>query len=299
LLLVADILGKMTSPLPRIPTRRSAPSVLRISSPLTRGGYTLAAGNAHFVLVLAGRIELQPRKDARRSLADGPRLLWLAGGGELVVDAGTRAVLVSLPQLVLTGALPATPLGEQIARTLRQELSLPFEETNRIRAIIEGLEAEHKGGMAGADVAELHYVSLLLLHLWRLARVDLVTHGRAPQGLAERFVLLAGQHLREHIKVEDYARSLGVSRDRLGTAVRRATGLSPQAYLHQLLMREAAELLANTGMPVGQVAFRLGFSDPPYFTRFFNRMSGVSPAQFRKRAKARRAAGDDSYAAWP
>ncbi|MBN9672049.1 helix-turn-helix transcriptional regulator [Roseibium aggregatum] len=287
--------------MPRIPTRRSTPAVLRISSPLTRGGYTLAAGNAHLVLTFAGRLEFQPPKGARRSLADGPRILWFADGdgGELVADAGTRALMVSLPQLVLTGALPATPLGEQIARTLRQELTLPFEETNRIREIIEGLEAEQRGGLAGADVAALHYVSLLLLYVWRLARVDLVTHGRAPQGLAERFVLLAGQHLREHIKVEDYARSLGVSRDRLGTAVRRATGFSPQGYLHQLLMREAAELLANTGMPVGQVAFRLGFSDPPYFTRFFNRMSGVSPAQFRKRAKARRAAGDDSYAAWP
>ena len=169
----------------------------------------------------------------------------------------------------------------------------------RIEALVAGLEAERSGGEPGAEVAAGHFLSLLLVQIWRLARADLVAHGRAPMGLAERFVLLAGQRLREHLKVGDYARLLGVSRDRLGSAVQRATGHSPQGYLHLLLIREASELLASTGMPVGQVAFRLGFADPAYFTRFFTRHRGESPAQFRRAAKARRATGDQSYAAWP
>ncbi|MBA4490304.1 helix-turn-helix domain-containing protein [Paracoccus sp. S1E-3] len=140
---------------------------------------------------------------------------------------------------------------------------------------------------------------LILVQLWRLARADLIAHGRAPQGLVERFVLLAGQHLHDHRGIGDYAAMLGVSRDRLGRAARRTTGLSPQAYLHQLLIREASELLASTGMQVGQLAFRLGFSEPAYFTRFFTRQRGESPAQFRRAARARRARGDQSYADWP
>lgn len=291
----------MPTTLPRLPTSRATPSVQRVSSSLTRGGYGLKAGNAHLVLLQTGHVEITSEEEKIALSADGPRVIWRmeAAHGELIAEGGTRAVIVSLPSLLLTGALPATPLGEQMGRTLKQHLSLPLEGTSPMEALVAGLEAERAGKGAGSELAELHYVALLLVHLWRLARADLVTHGRAPQGLAERFVLLAAQHLREHIKVEDYARSLGVSRDRLGTAVRRTTGLSPQAYLHQLLMREAAELLASTGMPIGQVAFRLGFSDQAYFTRFFIRMSGASPAQFRKRARARRAAGDQSYAAWP
>lgn len=281
--------------------RRSTPAVLRISSPLTRGGYALSEGSAHLILAWAGRLDYRSRDSELGRLADGPRLVWLPDGdaGELIAEGGARAVILSLPKLVLSGALPATPLGEQMQRTLKQQLSLAPETTSQLEALVEGLEAERSGGKAGADVAELHYVSLILVQVWRLARADLVTHGRAPQGLAERFVLLAGQHLRDHLKVEDYARALGVNRDRLGSAVRRATDHSPQSYLHHLLMREAAELLASTGMPIGQVAFRLGFADPAYFTRFFCRMSGVAPAQFRKRAKARNADGAISYAAWP
>jgi AraC family transcriptional activator of pobA len=72
-----------------------------------------------------------------------------------------------------------------------------------------------------------------------------------------------------------------VKRDRLNVSVRRATGLSPQAYLHREIMRDACELLASTGLPVSQIAFRLGYVDPAYFNRFFTRQSGQSPGRYR------------------
>lgn len=285
------------------PDRRAHASVQRIRSPLMRVGYGLAPGAAHLAVLQAGSVA---RRGAAQDAEPGPgieapRLLWLAHGtgGELVAEAGSRGMLLSIPGLALMRALPATPLGEQMRRTLGQTLSLPYDDPTPLEPLIAGLEGERHSGALGSDVAEEHYLSLVLLQLWRLSRADLIAHGRAPQGLAERFVILAGQHAREHWPVGDYARSLGVSRDRLGSAVRRATGLSPQRYLHRELTREACELLANTGMPVSQVAFRLGFSDPAYFTRFFARQAGANPGQYRRQAKARRARGDQSYAAWP
>lgn len=281
--------------------RRAAPAVQHVRSPLTRAGYTLAAGASHLLLLAAGRADLRPRGEDPRRLADGPRLIWRADGNgdELILQGGTRALLLTLPAMVVSGALPATPLGEQMASTLRQELNLPHDTGGRIGALVDGLEAEQQAEEPGADLAQQQYVALLLVHLWRLARADLIAHGRAPQGLAERFVALAGKHLRDHLRVGDYAAALGVSRDRLGSAVRRATGVSPQLYLHRLLLREASELLANTGMPISQVAFRLGFSDPAYFTRFFIRLSGETPAHFRRHAKDRLPTTDHSFAAWP
>ena len=291
-----------SEPLPS-PDRRAHASVQRIRSPLMRVGYGLAAGAAHLVVLQAGTVARRRagRDDEPRATVEAPRLLWLAdgGAGELLAEAGTRGALLSIPGLALMRALPATPLGDQMRRTLGQDLSLPHEEPQMLTPLLEGLERERQSGALGADVAEEHFLALILLQLWRVSRADLIAHGRAPQGLAERFVILAGQHAREHWQVGDYARSLGVSRDRLGTAVRRATGLSPKGYLHRELTREACELLANTGMPVSQVGFRLGFADPAYFNRFFSRQTGASPGQYRRRAKARRARGDQSYAAWP
>lgn len=111
--------------------------------------------------------------------------------------------------------------------------------------------------------------------------------------------MLAGVHKHQHWTVEEYARALGTKPDRLGVAVRRATGLSPQTYLHREIMRDACELLASTGFPVSQIAFRLGFVDPAYFNRFFTRQSGQSPGKYRHVLRHRREQGDRTYAAWP
>lgn len=281
--------------------RQTVPRVDRIASPLTSVGYGLAPDHGHLIWLMVGALRIGPQNAPEMGPVEGARLLWrpARGRAELLAQSGTRAVIVSVPRLALTQALPTTPLGDQMRRVFGQELDFAADDMARLDGLIQGLEAETKGFEPGAEPARDHYLALILMQLWRLARADLVAHGHAPQGLAERFVLTAGQRVRDHLSVGDYATDLGVSRDRLGSAVRRATGLSPQAYLHLLLVREASELLANTGMPVSQVAFRLGFADPAYFTRFFTRHRGESPARFRRAAKERRAAGDISYAAWP
>ncbi len=230
-----------------------------------------------------------------------PRLLWwpVGSAAELLVDAGTRGSLLSIPRTTMLQALPIAPISQQMQRTLSQPVDLPAEKSIGVAALFSGLDREKRKSEAGSEIAILHYLSLLLLQLWRMARQDLVAPGGAPQGLSERFILLAAQYRRGHRAVADYASDLGVSRDRLGSAVRRATGISPQAYLHKLLVRDAAELLKNTGMPISQVAFRLGFADPAYFTRFFKRETGQSPGAYRKSTRRSANEGQVSFSAWP
>lgn len=53
--------------------------------------------------------------------------------------------------------------------------------------------------------------------------------------------------------------------------------------LHERLLLEAKRQLTYTNMTIGQVADLLGFSEPAYFTRFFKRLTGLSPRDFRLR----------------
>ncbi|WP_171060761.1 AraC family transcriptional regulator [Poseidonocella sp. HB161398] len=282
------------------PPRRPVPRLHQIKSPLSRIAYALPEGAAHLLQLDHGRVRLRGATADDGPERSGPRLLWWAGGGgrELVAEAGARGMLLSIPAPSLLQALPVSPIGEQMQRTLSQDLELSPGAPWAASGLLEGFAREAAEAEAGAEIAASHYLSLLLLQLWRLARKDLVTPGGAPQGLSERFVLLAAQRARDHLPVGHYARELKVSRDRLGSAVKRATGLSPRAYLHRILLRDAAELLAHTGMPVSRVAFRLGFADPAYFTRFFKRETGQNPAAFRKSLRRTEAAAQ-TFAAWP
>ncbi len=290
----------MSLPMRPNASQRPICSLNRIRSPLARVAYALPARAVHLLVLDAGTVHLRS-PSGRSADQTAPRLLWWAEGEarELIASAGSRGLLLSVPAGTLTQALPATPIGDQMRRTLSQDLSVSPEGSAALSDLLEGLGREASAGEPGGELAQRHYLTLVLLSLWRIARTDLVVLGRAPQGLSERFVLLAGQRARDHWTVERYASELRVSRDRLGSAVKRTTGLSPQAYLHRLLIREAMELLANTGMPVSQVAFRLGFSDPAYFTRFFRRQAEQTPAAFRKAHRKPGTSQPQSFAAWP
>ena len=75
----------------------------------------------------------------------------------------------------------------------------------------------------------------------------------------------------------------GVSRYR--TLFREATGMSPIAYITELRMQRAAELLTHTELPVIQVAQSVGYEDPLYFSRVFRQRWGVSPAIYGSRRR--------------
>jgi AraC family transcriptional activator of pobA len=281
--------------------RRPTPGLHRIRSPLSRIAFSLPRGAAQLLWLEYGTVHLRQASQDVSPDRSGPRLMWWADGSgrELIAEIGTRGTLLSIPDGVLAQAMPATPIGEQMQRTLSQDLDLAAESAGSIPPLLEGFATERQGSEPGAEIATSNYLTLMLLQLWRLARRDIVHLGGAPQGLSERFILLAAQRVRDHRPVEDYARDLRVSRDRLGSAVKRATGLSPRAYLHRLLLRDAMELLANTGMPVSQVAFRLGFVDPAYFTRFFKRETGQNPGAFRRSHRRSDTTEPQSFAAWP
>lgn len=278
-------------------------SLLHIRSPLTRVAYSVPVGSACLLLLAAGQMSVSQAgnsADTAQTL-EASRLIWSPPGKalELSAQAGARGMVMLVSRQTLVRALPASLLADQMGIVLRQGLSRALAPGDAIMRLMEGVAAEKQDGGPGSREALEHYLGLILLHLWRMLGTDIISRQRSPRGLAERFVMLTGQHRHEHWTVQRYAEALEVKRDRLNVSVRRATGLSPQAYLHREIMRDACELLASTGLPVSQIAFRLGFADPAYFNRFFTRQSGQTPGKYRHVLRSRKEQGDLTYAAWP
>jgi len=77
------------------------------------------------------------------------------------------------------------------------------------------------------------------------------------------------------------AREVGVSSAYLVKIFREQTGRTPLRY-HQLTkIALARHLLGKTTMPVKEIALRIGYEDPLYFSRVFRKETGVSPRGFR------------------
>jgi transcriptional regulator GlxA family with amidase domain len=71
-----------------------------------------------------------------------------------------------------------------------------------------------------------------------------------------------------------------------------ATGMSPLDYVHALRLEEAKRLLETTGLPLDEIASRIGYEDATFLGRLFRRKVGLTPAQYRRRFRALRTALD-------
>jgi AraC-like DNA-binding protein len=85
------------------------------------------------------------------------------------------------------------------------------------------------------------------------------------------------------LSVADRARRLGLSGDALRERARLAAGSSPHEVVVAARIERAASLLAGTALPVQEVARRVGYEDPAYFSRLFTRRTGTTPSRFRER----------------
>jgi AraC family transcriptional activator of pobA len=100
--------------------------------------------------------------------------------------------------------------------------------------------------------------------------------------LMREFRLALEENFRTTQSVGAYAKLLKVSSDRLGKSVQERSGRSAGEIIRQRLLLEAERLLAHTEMAVSEIAYALNFQDPAYFSRFFRRLAGQSPGEFRE-----------------
>jgi len=79
-----------------------------------------------------------------------------------------------------------------------------------------------------------------------------------------------------------YAQAAGISENYLNRQVRQATGHSVGQWIDNARLVRAKRLLADTSLPIIEVATAVGLEDQSYFSRFFRRETGLTPSEFRK-----------------
>lgn len=106
--------------------------------------------------------------------------------------------------------------------------------------------------------------------------------GKRTEDLFMDFIHLLPQHyVREH-GIEFYANTLGVTPTYLSRAVRQVSGRTVVEYINRLLLMEAIWLLESTDLSIDEIAERINYADSTTFGRFFFRMKGITPREYRK-----------------
>ena len=80
----------------------------------------------------------------------------------------------------------------------------------------------------------------------------------------------------------EIAEAVGVSEDYLSRVFNRELNISPWDYLNRYRVLQSKHLLLDTTDTIGAIANQVGFKDQAYFSRVFNKITGVSPQAFRE-----------------
>ncbi|MFE5318030.1 helix-turn-helix domain-containing protein [Paenibacillus sp. NPDC056579] len=90
------------------------------------------------------------------------------------------------------------------------------------------------------------------------------------------------QYYQEPLSIEELAHLTKRSASHLITSFKKHYGLAPMEYMHRIRIQKAQELLLETDFGMETIAVELGYCDAPYFNRMFKKLTGVSPAMYRK-----------------
>ncbi len=90
-------------------------------------------------------------------------------------------------------------------------------------------------------------------------------------------------HLDEKLDFDRLARQHGLSPSHFRRLWRNFFNLPPAQYAMDRRMREACRLLTESDMRINEVAARLGFTDPLYFSKQFHRFIGQTASEYRGR----------------
>ncbi len=155
-------------------------------------------------------------------------------------------------------------------RRIADEAGLDFE------CLVSAYESLDFYGKEKADSAA-NILKLATRYLWLSEYIDV---GYNVDSV--RINDYISKHIGESISVKDLCLALGIPKKRLYEISHKWFGMPIGDYISNQRINEAKRLLSTTDYPISKIAYTVGIVDYNYFTKFFRKRVGVSPAKYRK-----------------
>ena len=226
------------------------------------------------------------------------RVLEAANGAE-----GIQVARETIPDVILSDVMMPVMDGYtflHLVKTDERTCHIPvvlLTARNSAASRLEGLQTG-----ADAYLAKPFHVQELLLTVRNLLNLRLKIQQQfagppaarpaetAPQtpdaSFLQRFTALVDARLDdEHFGVEEMSSEIGMSRTQLHRKVKAVTGHSTSHLMRTVRLQRALEMLRREDLPIAEIAFRVGFSSPSYFTETFHKHFGYPPSEARKQQR--------------
>ncbi len=102
------------------------------------------------------------------------------------------------------------------------------------------------------------------------------------QEVFNRFIRLVNDYARKEHNIDFYAGRLCFTPRYFGTLIKKVSGHTPKEWIDRQLVTEAKVRLKHTDQQVARIADELGFPNTSFFCKYFRRIAGMSPQDYRQ-----------------
>lgn len=215
--------------------------------------------------------------------------------------AGIEVALEKIPDIIISDVMMPNKDGFQVCEFLKEDI-----RSSHIPIILLTAKSDVASRIAGlkrgADdyLAKPFHEEELLVRMQNLLKTRQRLQERyqdiyeaplpkvklATPNVEDGFILKIQALFEEHILDPDFdlkllSKELNLSRANFFRKVKALTGRTPAIYIRSLRLQKARQLLVSSDLPVKQIAYDVGFSDPAYFTKSYMTEFGENPSETR------------------
>ena len=204
-------------------------------------------------------------------------MMPIMDGKELCRQVKEHIETSHIPVILLTALGDKEHILEGLEIKADQYIIKPFD--------LMVLEANIRTILENRNLIQLRFQQMIT-HLPNLAATEEV---KLPSSLDDEFMQrvteLVKQHLGKDLTIDILCAEVNMSRTSFYNKIKALTGIAPNDFIRNIRMKEAAFLLQSQRYTVSEVADRMGFADPKYFTDTFKKFYGVPPSVYMKQNK--------------
>ena len=155
------------------------------------------------------------------------------------------------------------------------------------RAIAAEMTGERVGHQSMLDALMRQLVIHLLrshLTVRQSAQIELSRAGPVDRRL-RRAIEFMHTNFERDLALEEIASAAYLSEYHFARLFKRIMGVTPHGYLANLRIERARKLLAETALPVSEIALTVGYQSQSHFTKVFKSVTGITPRAYRESAK--------------
>jgi len=103
------------------------------------------------------------------------------------------------------------------------------------------------------------------------------------QLLKKAFKIVEDNISNEQFDIPFFCSELGVSRTMLFTKIKAWTNFTPNDFIQEIRLKRAAQLLEQNKINISQISYKVGFNNPKYFSKCFQKKYGETPSQYQNK----------------